>query len=91
MAQTRRKRQTTHRGNAAGELQAARKRYGSVQEEAGTFAGLLDRVGMDLSVVMSKGDSGIVEWCREDAEQFAAEYEKALQDSELPGDLRPLL
>ncbi len=46
---------------------------------------------MDLSVVMSKGDSGVVEWCREDAEQFAAEYEKALRESELPNDLRPLL
>jgi uncharacterized protein (TIGR02284 family) len=84
-------RQAEIRGNAAGELQAARQRYGAAKEESGTFAGLVDRVEMDLSVVMSKGDSGVVEWCREDAELLAAEYEKALRESELPNDLRPLL
>ena len=35
---------------------------------------------MDLSVVMSKGDTGVVEWCREDALKVSAEYEKALRD-----------
>jgi hypothetical protein len=35
---------------------------------------------MDLSVVMSKGDTGVVEWCRQDAEEVIAEYEKALRD-----------
>jgi uncharacterized protein (TIGR02284 family) len=81
-------RQAESRKNAADELQAGRKRYGSNEEESGTFAGLLDRVEMDLSVVMSKGDSGVVDWCREDAEAVAAEYEKALRDNELPNDLR---
>ena len=40
---------------------------------------------------MSKGDSGIVEWCREDAEKTAAEYQKALSAPDLPASLRPKL
>jgi hypothetical protein len=45
---------------------------------------------MDLSVVMSKGDSGVVDWCRQDAEAVAREYEKALAEG-LPADLRHIL
>jgi len=84
-------RQATKHMAAADELQAERTRLGVVKKESGTFAGLVDRTEMDLSVVMSKGDSGIVEWCREDAEKTAAEYQKALSAPDLPPSLRPKL
>jgi uncharacterized protein (TIGR02284 family) len=84
-------RQAEIRGNAARELQAARPHDGAAKEESGTFAGLLDRVEMDLSVVMSKGDSGVIDWCREDAKEVAGEYENALRNPELPPGMRPTL
>jgi uncharacterized protein (TIGR02284 family) len=84
-------RQAANRKAAADELEAERSRLGVVKEESGTFAGLVDRTEMDLSVVMSKGDSGIVEWCQEDAEKAAAEYQKALSIPDLPPSLRPKL
>ncbi|HEY6420145.1 MAG TPA: PA2169 family four-helix-bundle protein [Candidatus Binataceae bacterium] len=64
--------------NAADELQAQRKRLGVADQKEGTWGGVMDRTAMDISVAMSKGDSGVVEWAREDAEAAAAEYEKAL-------------
>jgi len=29
---------------------------------------------------MSKGDTGVVEWCRQDVKDVIAEYEKVVQD-----------
>ena len=70
-----------------------RKRLGGEGEkagkESGSVGGFIDRTAMDLSVVMSKGDTGVVEWCREDAEKVIAEYEKALRD--VDGTTRALL
>lgn len=83
-------RQAELRKSAADELQAERIRLGETKEESGTFGGTLDRLEMDFSVVMSKGDSGVVEWCREDAEKLVGEYEKALAET-LPANLRPIL
>ncbi|HEY2105127.1 MAG TPA: PA2169 family four-helix-bundle protein [Candidatus Binataceae bacterium] len=85
------KQEAAKRKAAADELQAQRSRMGEVKEESGSFGGLLDRAEMDLSVIMSKGDSGVVEWCREDAEKAAAEYTKALNSPDLPSALRPIL
>jgi len=66
------------------ELNLERKRQGGEGEkagkESGSVGGFIDRTAMDLSVVMSKGDTGVVEWCREDAKEVIAEYEKALRD-----------
>ena len=84
-------RQAANRKAAADELQAERSRMGVVKEESGSFGGFVDRAEMDLSVVMSKGDSGVVEWCRGDAEKAAIEYEKALTSGDLPAALRPIL
>ena len=78
------------RKSAADELQAERIRMGIDKEESGTFGGLLDRLEMDFSVVMSKGDSGVVEWCRQDAQEVVGEYEKALAET-LPANLRSIL
>ena len=68
----------------ADELNLERKRMGEKGEkagkESGSVGGFIDRTAMDLSVVMSKGDTGVVEWCREDAKDVIAEYEKALRD-----------
>jgi uncharacterized protein (TIGR02284 family) len=82
------KRQSQIRKAAADDLQAERSRLGVVKGESGTFAGLVDRAEMDLSVIMSKGDSGIVEWCREDAEKVEAQYLNALGSGDLPAHSR---
>jgi len=76
--------QEAARRRDADELNTERKRLGGEGEkagkESGSVGGFIDRTAMDLSVVMSKGDTGVVEWCREDAEKVSAEYEKALRD-----------
>jgi uncharacterized protein (TIGR02284 family) len=53
-------------------------------EESGSVGGFIDRTAMDLSVVMSKGDTGIVDWCRQDVKKVMAEYEKALPEFTSP-------
>lgn len=83
--------QAANRKAAADELQAERSRMGVAKEESGTFGGLVDRLEMDLSVVHSMGDSGVVNWCRQDGEKAAAEYEEALNSTDLPPNLRPIL
>jgi uncharacterized protein (TIGR02284 family) len=83
--------QAVNRKSAADELQVERERLGSDKKESGTLAGLMDRLEMDLSVIHSMGDSGVVEWCREDAEKVASEYRKALNSSDLPARMRPAL
>ena len=78
--------QEAARRRDADELNLERKRLGGETEkagkESGSVGGFIDRTAMDLSVVMSKGDTGVVEWCRQDAEEVIAEYEKALRDVE---------
>ena len=85
------RRQAENRKAAADELQAQRRRMGILKEESGTLGGLVDRIEMDLSVIHSMGDSGVVEWCREDAEKVEAEYNKILNSSDAPPEMRPLL
>ena len=53
-------------------------------------AGLVDRVAMDFNVLMSMGDTGVVEWCRKDAEAASTEYDNALAESP-PPEIRSLL
>jgi uncharacterized protein (TIGR02284 family) len=83
--------QAANRKAAADELQAQRTKMGVVKKESGSFSGLMDRIEMDLSVVQSMGDSGVVDWCRQDAEKVEAEYNKILNSAEVPPDLRPIL
>jgi uncharacterized protein (TIGR02284 family) len=83
--------QAQNRKAAADELQAQRKRMGILKGESGTLAGFVDRIEMDLSVIHSMGDSGVVEWCREDAEKVEAEYNKILNGNEVSPELRPIL
>jgi uncharacterized protein (TIGR02284 family) len=77
--------QEAARRRDADELNLARKRMGGEGEksgkESGSVGGFIDRTAMDLSVVMSKGDTGVVDWCRQDAKDVIAEYEKALRHS----------
>lgn len=65
------------------ELNLERKRMGAEGEqsgkESGSVAGFIDRTEMDLNVVMSMGDTGVVQWCLEDARDVIAEYQKALR------------
>jgi uncharacterized protein (TIGR02284 family) len=66
------------RMRSADELKFERQRLSGTGEVSGTWSGLADRAAMDLSVVMSMGDTGVVDWCREDEQKVIAEYEKAL-------------
>ena len=68
--------QADNRKMAADELQVERERLGVDEKEKGTWKGLADRAALDFSVAMSKGDTGVVEWCREDDQAVIAEYEK---------------
>ena len=76
--------QADARRRSADELNVERKKLGGNGEESGTWSGLADRTAMDLSVVMSMGDTGVVDWCRKDEEKVIAEYEKALAHDFLP-------
>jgi uncharacterized protein (TIGR02284 family) len=76
--------QAEARKRSADELAVERKRIGGNGDESGTLAGLVDRAAMDFSVVMSMGDTGVVNWCREDEEKVIAEYEKALANNFVP-------
>jgi uncharacterized protein (TIGR02284 family) len=74
--------QETARRRDADELNLERKRSGGESEEPGkelgSVGGFFDRTAMDLSVVMSKGDTGVVDWCRQDIKSVIGEYENAL-------------
>jgi uncharacterized protein (TIGR02284 family) len=82
------KKQAEVRKMAGDQLQAERKRLGVDKEESGTFAGFADRIEMDLSVIHSMGDSGVVEWCLEDAKKVEAEFRDALNGTDLPPQSR---
>jgi uncharacterized protein (TIGR02284 family) len=82
--------QADARGRAAGDLQVQRERLGSKEPRSGSAAGLIDRFAMDFNVVMSMGDTGVVEWCRKDAEAADAEYVKALAENP-PPEIRSLM
>ena len=76
--------QADARKRSADELAVERTRLGGNGDESGTVGGLMDRAAMDFSVVMSMGDTGVVDWCREDEEKVIAEYEKALASNFVP-------
>jgi uncharacterized protein (TIGR02284 family) len=80
-------RQADSRKNAASALQAERYRLGIDERKSGSVAGFVDREALDFSVIMSKGDTGVIEWCREDDEKVIREYQKALNEN-LSQDLR---
>ena len=71
-------------------MQAQRARLGSAEQKSGSVAGLIDRTIMDFNVVMSMADTGVVEWCRKDAEAADAEYEKAIAEDPSP-EIRSIL
>jgi uncharacterized protein (TIGR02284 family) len=77
----------------ADELNAERQRLGGQGErpgkESGSVSGFIDRAEMDLNVVMSMGDTGVVDWCRQDVKDVIVEYEKALRD--VPATTRAIL
>jgi uncharacterized protein (TIGR02284 family) len=78
--------QEAARRRDADELNLERERRGGEGEksgkESGSVGGFIDRTAMDLSVVMSKGDTGVVDWCRQDVKDVIAEYEKALREAD---------
>ena len=84
--------QAANRKTAADELLVERNRLaGDQKTEHGTLAGLADTAALDFSVIMSKGDTGVVEWCREDDESVIKEYNDALAQPVLPANIRSLL
>lgn len=82
--------QAYNRKTAADELAGERRRLYGDAKEHGTIRGFVDREALDIAVIMSKGDTGVVEWCREDDAKVIAEYEKALAE-DLPDDVRLML
>ncbi len=82
--------QSAIRKRHADELQAERRKLGIDKAESGSFGGTLDTVAMDLSVVHSMGDTGVVDWCRKDAEAAAKEYQQALRENPSP-NLRAIM
>ena len=83
-------RQADSRKQFGDEFEAERHRLGIDGKPSGTFSGFIDREALDFSVAMSKGDTGVVEWCRVDDEAVIDAYEKALAGS-LPADLRTII
>lgn len=87
-------RQEAVRRRDADELNLERKQLGGEGEksgkESGSVKGFIDRAEMDLNVVMSMGDTGVVEWCLEDAKGVISEYQKALQQ-DFPATTRATL
>jgi uncharacterized protein (TIGR02284 family) len=88
------KRQEAMRRRHADELNLERRRLGGEGEhsgkESGSVGGFIDRAEMDLNVAMSMGDTGVVEWCLEDAKEVISEYQKALQQ-DFPATTRATL
>jgi len=76
--------QSALRQRHADELQAERKKLGITKDESGSVGGALDTAAMDFNVVMSMGDTGVVDWCRKDAAAAAQEYQKALMENPSP-------
>ena len=82
--------QSDIRKRHADELQAERNQLGIKKDESGSVAGALNTAAMDFNVVMSMGDTGVVDWCRKDAEAAAKEYQQALRENPSP-QLRGIL
>lgn len=78
------------RKRMADELEAERERLGVHKSEHGTLGGVLKRIEMEINVQMSMGDTGVVDWCRKQAEDVVEEYQKALAQ-DLPTQLRTLV
>jgi uncharacterized protein (TIGR02284 family) len=78
------------RKRMADELEAERERLGIHKSEHGTLGGVLKRIEMEINVEMSMGDTGIVEWCRKEADDVIDEYQKALSQN-LPPPTKSML
>jgi uncharacterized protein (TIGR02284 family) len=84
------RRQAKSRMLAAEQLRMERALLTKDSNGNGTWAGTVDRAAMDFSVVMSMGDSGVVEWCRKDSEEVLREYDQALAAS-LPPKIQEIV
>lgn len=82
--------QSAARRRSADQLRIERARLGPDGGESGTVVGFINRAAMDFNVVMSMGDTGVVDWCRKDAQTVIDEYRAALAQ-ELPPHLRKIL
>lgn len=78
-------RQAQARHRDAAELERYRTGTNGASRESGTFAGMVDRIAMDFNVAMSMGDTGVVDWCKQDLKAVIGEYEKALSEN-LPAE-----
>jgi uncharacterized protein (TIGR02284 family) len=78
------------RKKMADELEAEREKLGIHKREHGTLGGVLKRIEMEINVEMSMGDTGVVNWCRKEADDVIDEYQKALS-VDLPPTLRAIV
>ncbi len=72
------------RRRAADELRGLLRIVGGHEVDGGTWKAAADRAAMDLNVAMSMGDTGVVDWCRTDAQAVIAEYERMLREDLSP-------
>jgi uncharacterized protein (TIGR02284 family) len=72
------------------QLEVELQRVGGNDRDGHTIGGVLDTIAMDINVIHSMGDTGVVDWCRKDAEQVIHQYDKALAEN-LPADIKSLL
>lgn len=78
------------RRRAADELRGLLRIVGGSESDGSTIKGTADTVAMDFNVVMSMGDTGVVDWCREDARAVIGEYERMLR-ADLSPQIRDVL
>lgn len=70
--------QTQAREQAAAELSQRIFAMGGEPPRHGTLGGEMETLVIDLEANLGLGDSGLVEWCREEAEAEASHFEEAM-------------
>jgi uncharacterized protein (TIGR02284 family) len=83
--------QSALRQRMIAELTALRTRLYGPAKETGSISALIDRLTLDFDTTMSMGDTGVVQWCRGEAEKLEEEYRKALALDGLPPAVVPVL
>ncbi len=76
--------QAMARRRAAEELRGLLRIVGGSESNGGTIVGTADALAMDANVVMSMGDTGVVDWCRKDAQAVIKQYEQILHQDLSP-------
>ncbi len=80
------------RAQFAGELQAEVRRFGEDPETSGSVSASLHRGWINLkSAITGSSDAGIVAECERGEDSAVSNYQNALEDDTLPGDVRSII